>query len=95
VTYFLQYFRVIGNRYFDRVEYTCHRYIKNLPHRPDYKDALAQGLHIGSKEIESVRRYINQQLLKLPDTWRAPHKVESMLALRIIRANNKWNEYWN
>jgi hypothetical protein len=21
--------------------------------------------------------------------------VDSMLALRIIRANNKWDEYWN
>jgi hypothetical protein len=25
----------------------------------------------------------------------APDNVDSMLALRIIRANNKWDQYWN
>ena len=73
----------------------CHRYIKNRPHQLDYKAALAQGLPIGSGEIESAHRYIIQQRLKLPGAWWAPDNVDSMLALRIIRANNKWDEYWN
>ena len=73
----------------------CHRYIKNRPHQLDYKAALAKGLPIGSGEIESAHRYIIQQRLKLPGAWWAPDNVDSMLALRIIRANNKWDEYWN
>jgi hypothetical protein len=50
----------------------CHRYIKNRPHQLDYKAALAQGLPIGSGEIESAHRYIIQQRLKLPGAWWAP-----------------------
>jgi len=73
----------------------CHRYIKNRPRQLDYKAALARGLPIGSGEIESAHRYIIQQRLKLPGAWWTPDNVDSMLALRIIRANNKWDEYWN
>jgi hypothetical protein len=60
-----------------------------------YPGALDQGLPIGSGEIESAHRYIIQQRLKLPGAWWTPDNVDSMLALRIIRANNKWDEYWN
>ena len=73
----------------------CYRNIKNRPHQLDYKAALNQGLPIGSGEIESAHRYIIQQRLKLPVAWWTPKNVDSMLALRIIRANNKWDGYWN
>jgi Uncharacterised protein family (UPF0236) len=73
----------------------CYRYIKNRPDQLDYKAALIQGLPIGSGEIESAHRYVIQQRLKLPGAWWAPDNVDSMLALRIIRANNQWDEYWN
>jgi hypothetical protein len=73
----------------------CYRYIKNRSHQLDYKAALAQGLPIGSGEIESAHRYVIQQRLKLPGAWWAPDNVDSMLALRIIRANNEWGRYWN
>jgi hypothetical protein len=59
------------------------------------KAALAQGLPNGSGEIESAPRFIIQQRLKLPGAWWAPDNVDSMLALRIIQAKNKWDEYWN
>ena len=75
--------------------HACYRYIKNRPHQLDYKAALNQGLPIGSGEIESSHRYIIQQRLKLPVAWWTPKNVDSMLALRIIRANNKWDGYWN
>lgn len=74
---------------------TCYRYIKNRLHQLDYKAALAQGLPIGSGEIESAHRYIIQQRLKLPGAWWAPDNVDSMLALRIIRANGEWDKYWD
>jgi hypothetical protein len=61
----------------------------------DYQAALAQDLPIGSGEIESAHRYIIQQRLKLTGAWWTPDNVDSMLALRIIRANNKRDEYWN
>jgi len=73
----------------------CYRYIKNRTHQLDYKAALDQGLPIGSGEIESAHRYIIQQRLKLPGAWWAPDNVDSMLALRINRANGKWDKYWN
>lgn len=73
----------------------CYRYIKNRPRQLDYQAALAQGLPIGSGEIESAHRYIIQQRLKLPGAWWTPDNVDSMLALRIIRANDKWDGYWN
>lgn len=72
----------------------CYRYIKNRPNQLNYKSALAQGLPIGSGEIESAHRYVIQQRLKLPGAWWSPDNADSMLALRIIRANNKWDEYW-
>ena len=68
---------------------------QNRPHQLDYKAALDQGLPIGSGEIESAHRYIVQQRLKLPGAWWTPDNVDSMLALRITRANNKWDSYWN
>jgi hypothetical protein len=73
----------------------CYRHIKNRPHQLDYQTALAQDLPIGSGEIESAHRYIIQQRLKLPGAWWTPDNVDLMLALRIIRANDKWDEYWN
>jgi len=73
----------------------CYRYIKNRPNQLDYKAALAEGLPIGSGEIESAHRYVIQQRLKLPGAWWTPDNADSMLALRIIRANEKWDEYWN
>ena len=39
----------------------CYRYIKNRPDQLDYKAALAQGLPIGSGEIESAHRYVLQK----------------------------------
>ncbi|MDD5321553.1 MAG: hypothetical protein PHD43_13250 [Methylococcales bacterium] len=73
----------------------CYRYIKNRPRQLDYKAALAQGLPIGSGEIESAHRYVIQQRLKLPGAWWTADNPDTMLALRIIRANEKWDEYWN
>ena len=45
---------------------TCHRYLSNRLDQLDYQGALAQGLPIGSGEIESAHRYMVQQRLKRP-----------------------------
>lgn len=72
----------------------CVRYLSNrLPHL-DYKGALEKGLPLGSGEIESAPRYVIQQRLKLPGAWWKADNVEPMLALRVLRANGDWDQYW-
>lgn len=73
----------------------CLRSLSNrLPHL-DYPGALAKGLPLGSGEIESAHRYIIQQRLKLPGAWWKADNVEPMLALRVVRANGDWDQYWD
>ena len=78
----------------DAVVRQCHRYLSNRPHQLDYQHALANDLPIGSGEIESAHRYIVQQRLKRPGAWWRAANADHMLALRLNRANHRWNEYW-
>jgi hypothetical protein len=73
----------------------CYRYIKNRPHQLDYKKAIDNDLPIGSGEIESAHRYVIQKRLKIAGSWWKKETAENMLALRVLRANNKWDDYWN
>ena len=59
-----------------------------------YPEALAQGLPIGSGEIESAHRYVAQKRLQLPGAWWRVENAEYMLALRINRLNRDWEAYW-
>ena len=72
----------------------CHRYLSNRKDQLDYKGAIEKGLPIGSGEIESAHRYVIQKRLKLPGAWWITDNVESMLRLRVVRANDDWQEYW-
>jgi hypothetical protein len=72
----------------------AYRYLDNRPHQLDYKGAIADGLPIGSGEIESAHRYIIQSRLKRPGSWWTLAKAEAMLALRVLRANQGWSAYW-
>lgn len=72
----------------------CHRYLSHRQDQLNYQSALAQGLPIGSGEIESAHRYIVQKRLKLPGAWWCATNAEHMLALRLNRANRQWNDYW-
>ena len=73
----------------------CHRYLSNRTNQLDYKGAIEKGLPIGSGEIESAHRYVIQKRLKLSGAWWKAENVQPMLALRVVRANNEWNDYWN
>src|SRR5271157_1796979 len=44
----------------------CHRYLSARANQLNYRQALAEGLPIGSGEIESAHRYVAQQRLKRP-----------------------------
>lgn len=72
----------------------CYRYLSERVHQLDYQGAIAQGLPIGSGEIESAHRYIVQKRLKLPGAWWLAANAEHMLALRVNRANGEWADYW-
>lgn len=72
----------------------CHRYLSNRTDQLDYKTAIEKELPIGSGEIESAHRYIIQKRLKLSGAWWKAANADSMLALRVVRANNKFDDYW-
>ena len=72
----------------------AHRYLTNRPGQFNYQDALAAGLPIGSGEIESAHRYVIQDRLKRAGAWWKLNHAKSMLALRVCRANQEWETYW-
>ena len=72
----------------------CHRYLDARKDHLKYREALAEGLPIGSGEIESAHRYVAQKRLKLPGAWWRVEHAEHMLALRINRLNGDWVDYW-
>jgi hypothetical protein len=73
---------------------TCHRYLDARKDQLKYREALADGLPIGSGEIESAHRYVAQKRLKVPGAWWRVQHAEHMLALRINRLNGDWEAYW-
>ena len=72
----------------------CHRYLSARSGQLKYREAIAEGLPIGSGEIESAHRYVAQKRLKLPGAWWLVEHAEHMLALRINRLNGDWDAYW-
>jgi len=74
--------------------YACYRYLNNRTDQLNYKGAIEKGLPIGSGEIESANRYVVQKRLKLAGAWWKADNVNPMLALRVTRANDEWDEYW-
>lgn len=72
----------------------CVRYLSNRLLYLNYKGTIEKGLPIGSGEIESAHRYVIQERLKVPGAWWNAANVEPMLALRVVRANGDWDQYW-
>lgn len=60
----------------------------------DYDEFKEKGCPIGSGEVESAHRSIPQKRLKLPGACWHPSSVNPMLALRVLRANDWWNNFW-
>lgn len=71
-----------------------HAYISRFKDAFNYDEAKKQGLPIGSGEVESAHRTIPQKRLKLPGAWWHPTSINPMLALRIVRANDNWDDFW-
>jgi hypothetical protein len=77
---------------------------KTLRLEADYfernKDAVAyqayrdRGWKTASSEVESGHRSVVQIRIKLPGTWWHPDRVKNILALRMVKANGWWRQYW-
>ncbi|MCP4197268.1 MAG: ISKra4 family transposase [Proteobacteria bacterium] len=72
----------------------CHRYITNRPGQFNYKDAIASDLPIGSGQIESAHRYVIHERLDIAGAWWKEDNANDMLALRALRQNGYWEDYW-
>ena len=60
----------------------------------DYGAYHARGWPLGSGEVESAHRYVPQERLKIAGAFWNPDNVNLMLALRVVRANGWWSEFW-
>ncbi len=56
-----------------------------------YRD---QGWSTASSEIESSHRHVVQVRVKISGAWWDPEHVDDILALRMLKANGWWDEYW-
>ena len=70
------------------------KYLERFRDSLHYDKYRSLGLPIGSGEIESAHRYIPQKRLKLPGATWHPDTINPMLALRVIRANDWWHNFW-
>jgi hypothetical protein len=70
-------------------------YINRFYDALDYDNLKTMGYPIGSGEIESAHKYIPQKRLKIPGaSWNAD-SIDPMLSLRILRADDWWEDFWN
>jgi hypothetical protein len=70
-------------------------YINRFYDALDYDNFKSMGYPIGSGEIESAHKSIPQKRLKIPGaSWHAD-SIDPMLALRILRADDWWEDFWN
>lgn len=57
----------------------------------EYRDL---GWSTASSEIESAHRHTVQARIKIAGAWWHPDHVDDILALRMLKANGWWAEYW-
>ncbi|MEA5536921.1 hypothetical protein [Crocosphaera sp. XPORK-15E] len=69
-------------------------YLERFQNNIQYEKFRSLGLPIGSGEIESSHKYIPQKRLKLPGATWHPDSLNPMLALRILKANHWWQDFW-
>ncbi len=68
-----------------------HRFAESL----NYHHFKERGYPVGSGEIESAHKSVPQKRLKLPGACWHPDSINPMLALRILRANAWWEDFWH
>ena len=70
-------------------------YIERFYDAINYDSFKKKGYPIGSGEIESAHKSIPQKRLKIPGASWHPDSIDPMLALRILRADDWWDDFWN
>ncbi|MCP4591274.1 MAG: hypothetical protein GY842_11040 [bacterium] len=60
-----------------------------------YAEYRRRGWSTASSEVESAHRHTVQTRLKISGAWWHPERVDDILALRMLKANGWWDEYWN
>lgn len=69
-------------------------YIKRFINSLEYDRYKSKGYPIGSGEIESAHKSVPQKRLKIPGASWLTETINPMLALRILRANDWWEDFW-
>lgn len=69
-------------------------YITRFADAVDYTRFVEQGYPIGSGEIESAHKTIPQKRLKIPGACWHPDSINPMVALRLLRTNDWWEDFW-
>lgn len=84
------------NHYFCSATANLSQYLRRFSDAVSYEKFLSLGLPIGLREVESVHRYSPQKRLKVPRATWYPDRINPMLALRILRANDWWwQNFWS
>ncbi len=70
-------------------------YVVRFKDSLNYNDFKEKDYLIGSGEVESAHKSIPQKRLKIPGASWHPDSIGPMLALRILRADDWWDDFWN
>ena len=69
-------------------------YVKRFCDSVKYNEYREKGYPIGSGEIESAHKSVPQKRLKIPGATWHPSSIDPMLALRVLRADDWWDDFW-
>lgn len=68
-------------------------YIKRFRDAINYSELKEKDYPIGSGEIESAHKSVPQKRLKIPGATWNPTSIDPMLALRVLRADDWWEDF--
>ena len=71
----------------------AHRYLTRNGRHMDYPSFIAEGLPIGSGEVEGRIRHIVRRRLDVPGDWREDN-LALLTALLTIRHSGWWDDFW-
>jgi len=71
------------------------RYLERFEDCVDYAAYEDAGWPTGSGEVESAHKYLPQARLKLPGACWNAENINPMLAIRVIKKNGWWDDFWN
>lgn len=71
------------------------RYLERFEDCVDYAAYEEAGWPTGSGEVESAHKYLPQARLKLPGACWKVESINPMLAIRVIKKNGWWDDFWD